>query len=52
MINLILFILCFAAWLTLALKNKFYWYTYVLAFFVGAFFTQTILWLCGAETII
>lgn len=53
MINLFIFLASFISWILLVWKYKnFKWYTYVLSFIVGAFLVQTILWLCGAPTII
>ena len=53
MINLIIFILSFCSWLYCIIKNnKPTWYIYMLSFLWGAFFAQTIMWICGVQTLI
>ena len=52
MVNLFIFLASFISLIILLLKQNFKWYTFVLSFMVGAFLVQTILWLCGAPTII
>ena len=52
MINAIIFIVSFGWWLYRTYHRQFNWLTYVLAFIWGAFVTQTIIWLCGAPTLI
>jgi len=53
MINLFLFLAFFIPWLYFLIKNsKPTWCIYVLSFMCGAFFIQTIFWICGIPTII
>ena len=51
-INLFIFIICFISWLILVIKNKYKWYTNVLAFLWGAFLCQTILGVIGLPTVV
>lgn len=52
MINLVIFIISFIAWLVLIIKRNYSWYTYVLYVVWGFFFAQSILYLTGQNTII
>lgn len=52
MINLIIFLISFGWWLYRVYNNQFNILTYVLAFMWGAFFAQTIMWMCGLPTVI
>ena len=53
MINLIIFILSFCSWLYLMIDNKGHkWCAYALSVIWGAFFAQTIMWVCGVPTLI
>jgi len=53
MINLIIFIIAFIAWLYSTIKNPYVkWYTAALCFIWGFFGGQTIVWLCGIPTLI
>ena len=52
MINLVIFLISFIAWLYCFIKNIFKWYTHVLAFMWGFFLSQTILGACGLTTLV
>lgn len=52
MINLIICVLVLIWWVYRMYNNKFDLLTYTLGFIFGAFFTQTIIWLCGLPTVI
>ena len=52
MINLFIFIISLVWWIYRTVNRQFNWLTYVLAFVMGAFFTQTVLWLGGIPTIL
>jgi len=52
MINLVIFLITFIIWLVLIINQKIKWLMYILAGLWGAFFAQTIIWVCGQPTII
>ena len=53
MINLVIFLISFIAWLYLMINTKGHkWYIHVLAFMWGFFLCQTIFGACGMSTLI